>query len=424
MIIEQTAIVKELALAFPQTTRIFERLGIDYCCGGVRALGEACQLADVPLETAMRALNEAVRAAPQPGRNWSAEPLTALITHILEGHHVFTRNELDRLPKLFAKVWAAHGERHPKLLQRLFLPAFALFALFASSFAQQPAQPQLNLPLAQLQREFKSLPFKPGEKLVYEVKFTKLKIAAKVGEVTFEYVNEWQRAVTNGEPVFAGLNVDFKPDAAERFFRLRGSADSKGILTAIIGLDVHNRYETLVDKRDFATRLHFRTIKEGKKQQAQAAQFERAQQGVTFTSNDLSKPEAVAQTKSLPRAEGMLDLLSAFYFVRLQKLKEGELLRFPVSDDGENYVFEIVVGRKEQLKTDCGKINTIKIMPKLFGPGQLIARPGTMTMWLTDNKAHVPVKLIAKTGGGTVSARLLNFKNNCQIAEPGKEELQ
>jgi regulator of cell morphogenesis and NO signaling len=122
MIIEQSKTVKELALAFPQTTRVFERLGIDYCCGGARALREACQLAGVPVETALRALNEAMRAAPQPGRDWSVEPLTALITHILEGHHVFTRNELDRLPKLFAKVWAAHGEKHPELLllQSLF----------------------------------------------------------------------------------------------------------------------------------------------------------------------------------------------------------------------------------------------------------------------------------------------------------------
>src|SRR5689334_7162092 len=50
--------------------------------------------------------------------------------------------------------------------------------------------PTPDLPLAQLQREFKTLPFKAGEKLVYEIKFTRFPIAAKVGEVTFEYVGE------------------------------------------------------------------------------------------------------------------------------------------------------------------------------------------------------------------------------------------
>jgi regulator of cell morphogenesis and NO signaling len=117
MMIEQTKTVKELALAYPQTTRVFERLGIDYCCDGARALSEACRLADAPLEATLRALQEAVQAAPQATRDWHAEPLTALITHILEQHHAFTRDELDRLPKLFAKVCAAHGEKHPELLQ-------------------------------------------------------------------------------------------------------------------------------------------------------------------------------------------------------------------------------------------------------------------------------------------------------------------
>lgn len=300
------------------------------------------------------------------------------------------------------------------------------YCRFAGAQTSTTAQTQTTLPLAQLQREFKTLPFKAGEKLVYEVKFTRFPIAAKVGEVTFEYVGEWEP--TNGgnepEPVFKGLNTEFKAREQERFFRLRGSAVSKGVLIAILGIDVNNRYETLVDRPEFAARLHFREIREGKKQQAQSALFEREQQTVTYKSNDLARPQAEPKLKTLPRQDGMLDLLSAFYFVRLQKLKEGELLRFPVSDDGVNYTFDIVVGKKEQLKTDCGKLNTIKIEPKLFGPGQLFSRPGTMTMWLTADKKHVPVRVIAKTGGGTVSARLLNFKNNCSIVEPGKEELE
>jgi hypothetical protein len=308
-----------------------------------------------------------------------------------------------------------------------FISSVCYFGLTTvqTDVAGQATQPAA-LPLAQLQHEFKTLPFKAGEKLVYEVKFTRFPVAAKAGEVTFEYLGEWEQA--NGgdenEPVFKGLNIAFRPREQERFLRLRGSAISKGILIAILGIDVRNRYETLVDRQDFTARLHFREIQEGKKHQAQSASFEREQQAVTYKSNDLTKPQAEAKNKTLPRQEGMLDLLSAFYFVRLQKLKEGELLRFPVSDDGMNYTFDIVVGKKEQLKTDCGKLNTIKIEPKLFGPGQLIARPGTMTMWLTADKKHVPVKLIAKTAGGTVSARLLNFKNNCSIVEPGKEELE
>ena len=42
MSIEATQTVGELAANIPGATREFEKLGIDYCCGGNRTLGEAC----------------------------------------------------------------------------------------------------------------------------------------------------------------------------------------------------------------------------------------------------------------------------------------------------------------------------------------------------------------------------------------------
>ncbi|MGI8437402.1 MAG: DUF542 domain-containing protein [Chthoniobacterales bacterium] len=35
--------VGEIVRAFPARSRIFENLGIDYCCGGKKSLGEACK---------------------------------------------------------------------------------------------------------------------------------------------------------------------------------------------------------------------------------------------------------------------------------------------------------------------------------------------------------------------------------------------
>ena len=297
--------------------------------------------------------------------------------------------------------------------------AVSLLLLCLSGLIESPSA-QTQLPLASIQHNFKTLPFKPGEKLTYELKFVRFPLNAKVGEVTFEFVAEANAENWNED--FKDLNVAFTPQPAEQFYRLRASAVSKGIITAIIGYDVNNRYATLVNREDFAARLHLREIKEGKKRVRQSALFEGEQ--VAYLSNNLNQPEAPAKTKALPRQPAMLDLLSAFFFVRLQKLKEGELIRYLVSDDFENYTFDILVGKKEQLKTECGTIKTIRIEPKLFGKQQLFGREGTMTMWLTDNKQHTPVRMIAKTGGSTISARLLNFKTNCQIAEPEQEALR
>jgi regulator of cell morphogenesis and NO signaling len=38
--VQQT--VREVALNIPAATRVFEKLGIDYCCGGGKSLEQAC----------------------------------------------------------------------------------------------------------------------------------------------------------------------------------------------------------------------------------------------------------------------------------------------------------------------------------------------------------------------------------------------
>ena len=40
-----------------------------------------------------------------------------LVSHILETHHVYTRRELGRLPRLLDTVCGVHGEQHPELLE-------------------------------------------------------------------------------------------------------------------------------------------------------------------------------------------------------------------------------------------------------------------------------------------------------------------
>jgi hypothetical protein len=280
--------------------------------------------------------------------------------------------------------------------------------------------PGLNLPLAALRRDFKnSLPIPAGEKLEYEVRISRFPIYATVGVVTFEYLGSVQAA----DAAINGLNVEFKPGAEDQFLRLRASAVSKGLLLAIAGTDVKDRFETLVDAKDFSARLSFKEIKESKKRVAQTAVFDHQQQTVKFTAKDLNNAQAAPREKSAVREDGMVDLLSAFYFVRLQKLKEGQLVRFPVNDDGVNYWFDTIVGKHEKLKTECGKVKTIKIQPQLFN-GRFFSRPGEMAMWVTDDNKHIPLKLVAKTPSGTINAKLVNFKNKCNLIDDEADKPQ
>lgn len=296
----------------------------------------------------------------------------------------------------------------------------SILSVFFLVIALAPRALQADEKLLPLRRAFKPLPIPTGEKLVYEIRLARFPIYATLGTLTFEYAGE----LTGAEALhtFAPLPPTFAPGSDERFFYLRASAVSKGMLVAIAGVNLQDRFEALVDARDFSARLGIKEIKEGKKQQRQTAVFDAARATVTLTIQDLADPQATPQEKSVARIDGSLGLLSAIYFVRLQKLKEGQLIRFPVNDDNGNYEFKLLVGKRENLGTDCGKVKTIRLEPKILGPGELISRPGTMNVWVTDDARHIPLRLMAKTSVGTVTAKLLNYRANCQLLDPPAEE--
>lgn len=110
--------VREVALQMPQSTRLFERLKIDYCCGGNQPLAKACASAGVDVENVIGMLTEGTQSAPQDAAAFDFQnaSLPQLIEHILNTHHVFTKSEMDRLEALTVKVIDAHAGNHPELI--------------------------------------------------------------------------------------------------------------------------------------------------------------------------------------------------------------------------------------------------------------------------------------------------------------------
>ncbi|HWR16553.1 MAG TPA: iron-sulfur cluster repair di-iron protein [Terriglobales bacterium] len=106
--------VREFALEVPQATRVFEKLGIDYCCGGGKTLSDACDQAKIPVDEVLRRLSER-GAQPAGDANWTQATLSDLIDHIVTRHHGYVKQELPRLEQLLNKVATKHGERHPEL---------------------------------------------------------------------------------------------------------------------------------------------------------------------------------------------------------------------------------------------------------------------------------------------------------------------
>ena len=108
--------VREIALQVPESTRLFERLKIDYCCGGNHPLAEACALAGVDVDNVMGMLAKVTQSFIPDNLDFQNAPLPELITHIVDTHHTFTKSEIVRLQALADKVLGVHGGNHPELI--------------------------------------------------------------------------------------------------------------------------------------------------------------------------------------------------------------------------------------------------------------------------------------------------------------------
>lgn len=106
--------VAELVTERPSRSRFFEKLGIDYCCGGERTVDEVCEERGLDARTLLDALEASETGAGEESDLREATP-AALIHHIVEIHHGYLRRELPRLSEIGAHVAAHHGEREPRL---------------------------------------------------------------------------------------------------------------------------------------------------------------------------------------------------------------------------------------------------------------------------------------------------------------------
>lgn len=109
--------VGSLSTTRPHAVKVFQRYGIDFCCGGGKTLDAAC--ADKGLDVARvreEIAAEEARSA-DPVVRWDAQPLRALIDHLLVQYHDPLKEDLPRLVAMAEKVARVHGEKDARLAE-------------------------------------------------------------------------------------------------------------------------------------------------------------------------------------------------------------------------------------------------------------------------------------------------------------------
>lgn len=93
---------------------VFERYGLDFCCGGKKSIGQGCAEKGIDPE---KVLNDVVQLQNAAGRveNFDAWEIDFLADYIVNRHHGFVRSQLPVLSAHIRKIISVHGERHPEL---------------------------------------------------------------------------------------------------------------------------------------------------------------------------------------------------------------------------------------------------------------------------------------------------------------------
>ena len=111
--IQSSTSLAELVISRPELAPRFDALGLDYCCGGQRSLGEAVASAGLDLTVTIAALQVPAQAA-EPRQDWDG--ISGLVDHLEATHHAYLNAVLPRLVALADKVAQVHGANHPELV--------------------------------------------------------------------------------------------------------------------------------------------------------------------------------------------------------------------------------------------------------------------------------------------------------------------
>ncbi|MBT1073930.1 iron-sulfur cluster repair di-iron protein [Geobacter grbiciae] len=98
-----------------RTAEVFERHGIDFCCGGNVPLDTACRQKGIDPAVILSEIESAKREPMERSQNFAAWELPFLADYIVAVHHAYIKDTAGQIVLYALKVAEVHGSRHPEV---------------------------------------------------------------------------------------------------------------------------------------------------------------------------------------------------------------------------------------------------------------------------------------------------------------------
>ena len=221
--------------------------------------------------------------------------------------------------------------------------------------------------------------FQPKEKISYNVYYSVIGIYVNAGTATFTTSNEKMQ----DEDVFHVVCEGSTNPRYDWIFKVR------------------DRYESYFSTTDLKPIRFVRNINEGTYKKNEETNF-------NHQTNTATTRNVVYQVP-----ENVQDVISVMYYMRninYDQNKAGDKIPFTMFLKDKVYSMYIHYIGKEIIRTGHGKFNAIKLKPLLLKEG-VFEGAEKMTIWVTDDANHIPVRVESPIVVGSVKIDLMHCEN-------------
>ena len=273
-----------------------------------------------------------------------------------------------------------HGRRSLAIGFALLMPVHADLAAGAAKIAAAQSlnsSPSLDAARQSLAPSRAStapaaVPFGPGERFLFEVRFGNLKVGSSEMQVH-------------------GIESVRGRDAWHTSFRVQGGT---------FFYKVDDLFESWIDTRTFESLLFITQIEEGTRERAKQYEiFPERQTYIERTRKDSKEERSVRD----PLDEG-----SFLYFARTIPLRVGETYDFNRYFIPDRNPVRIRVLRRERLTVPAGTFNAIVLQPIIKTRG-IFAEKGHAEVWISDDPARMILQIRTRLSFGTLTLFLKSY---------------
>jgi hypothetical protein len=251
------------------------------------------------------------------------------------------------------------------------------------------------------------MPFGVSEQLVYEGEFTKMLLRGiTIAELKFK---AYRAPLANVALADGEMQVSSVPQP----LLLTTDVESKGWFRKLFGITFNYHVESQVEPNDFYALHTSKVDEQGKRVRKSEAVFDNDAKKVEYTERDPNNEQQPPRVVTAALEGPTQDIVSAIYFLRTQSLTPGQTFNLPISDSGRVYqVPAHVVAEKKAFKSVLGKVQVVRVDVELFGQGRPIEDgKGKMSIWVTSDERHVPVKARLSHEMGQLDITLKSIEN-------------